>query len=34
MTQLETAKKGAISEEMRICAEQEGVSPEFILQGV
>ena len=34
MTQLETAKKGAISEEMRICAEQEGVSPEFIRQGV
>jgi len=34
MTQLATAKKGAISEEMRICAEQEGVSPEFIRQGV
>ena len=34
MTQLETAKRGAISEEMRICAEQEGVSPEFIRQGV
>jgi phosphomethylpyrimidine synthase len=34
MTQLETAKKGAISEEMRICAEQEGVAPEFIRQGV
>jgi phosphomethylpyrimidine synthase len=34
MTQLETAKKGTISEEMRICAEQEGVSPEFIRQGV
>lgn len=34
MTQLETAKKGAISEEMRICAGQEGVSPEFIRQGV
>ena len=34
MTQLETARKDAISEEMRICAEQEGVSPEFIRQGV
>ncbi len=34
MTQLETARKGAISEEMRICAEREGVSPEFIRRGV
>lgn len=34
MTQLETAKKGRISEEMEICAKREGVSPEFIRKGV
>jgi phosphomethylpyrimidine synthase len=34
MTQLEAAKKGIISEEMRICAEAEKVSPEFIRKGV
>jgi phosphomethylpyrimidine synthase len=34
MTQLEAAKSGRISEEMGICAEREGVSPEFIRQGV
>ena len=34
MTQLETANKGQISEEMEICAALEGVHPEFIRQGV
>lgn len=34
MTQLETASSGRISEEMEICAAEEGVSPEFIRQGV
>jgi phosphomethylpyrimidine synthase len=34
MTQLEEAINGRISEEMKICAEQEGVSPEFIREGV
>ncbi len=34
MTQLETAINGRISEEMEICAAQEGVSPEFIRVGV
>ena len=34
MTQLERARKGLISEEMRQCAEGEGVSPEFIRDGV
>ena len=34
MTQLETAINGHISEEMKICAAQEGVSPEFIRAGV
>ncbi len=34
MTQLETAINGRISEEMEICAAQEGVSPEFIREGV
>lgn len=34
MTQLEVAKKGIISKEMRICAEAEKVSPEFIRKGV
>ncbi|MDD5169653.1 MAG: phosphomethylpyrimidine synthase ThiC [Syntrophales bacterium] len=34
MTQLERAIKGQISEEMRLCAEMEGVDPEFIRRGV
>jgi len=34
MTQLEIARKNKISEEMKICAEQEGVEPEFIRKGV
>jgi len=34
MTQLKMAREGIISEEMRICAEQEGVAPEFIRRGV
>ena len=34
MTQLDMARKNKISEEMNICAEQEGVEPEFIRKGV
>jgi phosphomethylpyrimidine synthase len=34
MTQLEMARQGKISEEMKLCAEKEGVAPEFIRQGV
>ncbi|MBU2226793.1 MAG: phosphomethylpyrimidine synthase ThiC [Proteobacteria bacterium] len=34
MTQLEEARNGRISEEMKICAEKEGVFPEFIRKGV
>lgn len=34
MTQLEKARKGIISEEMKICAEEEGVEGEFIRQGM
>jgi len=34
MTQLKRAREGVITEEMRICAEQEGVTPEFIRKGV
>jgi phosphomethylpyrimidine synthase len=34
MTQLELARQGEISDEMRICAEQEEVSPEYIRKGV
>lgn len=34
MTQLESARQGKISHEMRICAEREGVSPEYIRKGV
>jgi phosphomethylpyrimidine synthase len=34
MTQLEAARKGILSEEMKQCAETEGVSPEFIRNGV
>ncbi len=34
MTQLEIATSGRISEEMELCAAQEGVPPEFIRSGV
>jgi phosphomethylpyrimidine synthase len=34
MTQLEIAREGRISEEMKTCAEAEGVTPEFIRQGI
>jgi len=34
MTQLEMARQGQISEEMKSCAKKEGVSPEFIRQGL
>jgi phosphomethylpyrimidine synthase len=34
MTQLEEARNGRITEEMKICAENERVSPEFIRKGV
>ncbi len=34
MTQLEIARKGNISEEMKICAGREGVTSEFIRKGV
>ena len=34
MTQIEAARKGVVSYEMEICAEREGVSPEFIRRGV
>lgn len=34
MTQLEQARKGIISEEMNICAAEEGVDGEFIRQGI
>lgn len=34
MTQLEKARQGIISEEMKICAAEEGVEPEFIRQGM
>jgi len=34
MTQLSAARKGITTEEMKICAEQEEVSPEFIRKGV
>ena len=34
MTQLEIARKNKISEEIKICAELEGVDPEFIRKGV
>ena len=34
MTQLEMARKNKISEEMELCAEYEGVDPEFIRKGV
>jgi phosphomethylpyrimidine synthase len=34
MTQLEKARKGEITEEMKICAGEEGVEPEFIRRGI
>lgn len=34
MTQIEAARKGIISEEMELCAKKEGVSPEYIREGV
>ncbi len=34
MTQLEKARQGIISDEMKICAEMEGVEPEYIRQGL
>jgi len=34
MTQLEKARKGLITEEMKICAADEGVEPEYIRQGL
>ncbi len=34
MTQLKAARNGVITEEMKLCAQQEGVSPEFICRGV
>jgi phosphomethylpyrimidine synthase len=34
MTQLKAARKGVITEEMKLCAQQEGVSPEFVRRGV
>jgi phosphomethylpyrimidine synthase len=34
MTQLEKARKGILTEEMSICAAQEGVEKEFIRQGI
>jgi len=34
MTQLEKARKGIVSDEMKICAEHEGVSPGLIREGV
>jgi phosphomethylpyrimidine synthase len=34
MTQLEKARQGTITEEMRICAGEESVEPEYIRQGI
>jgi phosphomethylpyrimidine synthase len=34
MTQLKAARKGVVTEEMKLCAQQEGVSPEFVRRGV
>ena len=34
MTQLEAARKGKVTEEMMICAQQEGVTPEFMRRGI
>ncbi|MGA3207333.1 MAG: phosphomethylpyrimidine synthase ThiC [Syntrophales bacterium] len=34
MTQLKKARNGFISQEMKLCAKEEGVSPEFIREGI
>ncbi|MDZ4200407.1 MAG: phosphomethylpyrimidine synthase ThiC, partial [Kiritimatiellia bacterium] len=34
MKQLEAARKGVVTEEMKLCAQREGVSAEFIRRGV
>ena len=34
MTQLESARKGIVTEEMKVAAREEGVSEEFILEGI
>jgi len=34
MTQLDAARKGILTEEMKRCADEEGVSPEFIRDGL
>ncbi len=34
MTQIEQARQGVVTEEMKLCAEREGCSPEFIRAGV
>jgi len=34
MTQLKKARNGFISQEMKLCAKEEGVSPEFIRNGI
>jgi phosphomethylpyrimidine synthase len=34
MTQLEKARQGLITEEMKICAAEEGMEPEYIKQGI
>jgi phosphomethylpyrimidine synthase len=34
MTQLEKARKGVITDEMKICAGEEGVEPDFICRGI
>jgi len=34
MTQLEAARKGIITEEMKLCADREGVTPEFVRSGI
>ncbi|MEI6315918.1 MAG: phosphomethylpyrimidine synthase ThiC, partial [Syntrophus sp. (in: bacteria)] len=34
MTQIDEARQGVITEEMKICAGQEGRDPEFIRAGV
>jgi len=34
MTQLEKARQGLITEEMKICAAEEGVEPDYIKQGI
>ena len=34
MTQLEKARKGVITDEIKICADKEGVEPDFICRGI